>query len=85
MTMDKKKVLIALVIVLLILLVAGVCYFVYRKGYSQGYVQGRNDFLLEQKKEEEEALNKALEAANPFSEKIEVNPFKEAYRNPFGQ
>jgi flagellar basal body-associated protein FliL len=85
MNMDKKKVLIALVIVLLILLVVGACYFVYRRGYSQGYVRGRNDLLVEQKKQEEEALKKALEAANPFSERIEVNPFKEAYKNPFTQ
>jgi len=91
--MDNTKIVLVAVVTLIIGLAGGYYYgnMVGIKsgsatGLEQGIVKGRADLLEEQKKDSEEDLKKAQEAANPFSDfSDDANPFKDIYVNPFAQ
>lgn len=77
--MNNSKIIIVALTALIIGLAGGYYY-----GNFQGIEKGRADLLAEQKAEQEEALKRVQDAANPFSE-TGVNPFKDVYKNPFAE
>lgn len=83
------KIVLGVIIALFVGLVAGYYYGNARglvKGNENGMQKGRLDLLAEQKKAQEEELSKIIEEANVFNEvEKAVNPFKDAYKNPFAQ
>ena len=54
------------------------------EGIEQGKEEGRQELLAEQKAIEEEALQKIQEAANIYGDD-EINPYSDAYQNPFAE
>jgi hypothetical protein len=94
---NKKFTTLAVVLSVFFALVAGACggyYYGNNKGVTEGIAagktagiaEGRAALLAKQTKEAEENLKAVQEAANPFAEqKNAVNPFQNAYANPFGE
>jgi predicted RNase H-related nuclease YkuK (DUF458 family) len=83
--MNNSKLIIGVILALVIGAGAGY-YFGNANGEKAGIASGRQQILDEQKKEQEEALRAAQEAANPFSDVTDkANPFKDVYKNPFAQ
>jgi uncharacterized protein HemX len=79
--MNQTKLIIGIIIILVLGLGAG-----YYFGQRTGIIVGREQVLDEQKKAQEEALQKVAAEANPFAEiENKANPFKDAYKNPFAQ
>ena len=88
--MTQKVYLTILSIIFLVGGLLGGYYYGHDKGFdaglNAGVEKGRADLLAEQKKAQEDELAKIAEEANVFNEIEEAaNPFKDAYKNPFGQ
>lgn len=55
-------------------------------GINEGVVQGRKTLLAEQNAAEAAKLKEIQDAVNPFAAQTDaVNPFKDAYVNPFAE
>ena len=53
-------------------------------GVEKGKVLGQEELLAEQQAAEEEALQKIQDAANIYSDE-DINPYADAYQNPFAE
>lgn len=94
---NKKFTTLAVVMSAFFALAVGICggyYYGNNKGVADGIsagkaagiAEGQAALLVKQTKEAEENLKTVQEAANPFAEqKNAVNPFQNAYVNPFGE
>ena len=54
-------------------------------GVEKGKDLGREELLAEQELAEQEALQKIQEAANIYGDDEGVNPYSDAYQNPFAE
>lgn len=78
----------AIFLIILVVVVLGVFYFSYQRGYGDGYAVGSKDGEEIGRAAAQvtagEAVTNPLEdipSTNPFEET--VNPFKDLYKNPF--
>ena len=54
-------------------------------GIEEGKELGRTELLVEQEEAEAEALLKIQEAANIYGDDEGINPYSDAYQNPFAE
>ena len=86
--MEKNIKLVLLVAIIIASLGIGYCYGNI-KGLAEGELQGkelgRTELLAEQEVAEAEALQKIQDAANIYGDEEGVNPYSDAYQNPFAE